>query len=380
MKATQFFIEDRLYQKPSHIPVASIDDFSYQEGAVINAEVITDDPNISLYCLDDEHRQAIFVVLPSDISLSKAPFYYQAQFDNAQSLIALPYQELYELAAKVKLTLAEPILIYSTGRCGSTLLHHIFNESGEVVSFSEPDVFTQMIHLQARNSLQDLEIISLIQDCTRLIFKPISGLRAYHHAIKFRNQCIALMELFHQAFPKAKNLFLYRNALDYVASEYRLLNRHRISNLVPVNDALAWLERYHGTIALGKLGICLKTDTLSWFECFALNWLIIMDRALAYSAQNIPMLPVRYEDLNSNRLKTVTQLFEYCNLPCTRVMEGLKAFERDSQQGTVLARDSSNCGNTTLFDETQKSKIAAIIAQHPVIQSPNFIMPGTLRL
>lgn len=89
---------------------------------------------------------------------------------------------------------------------------------------------------------------------------------------------------------------------------------------------------------------------------------------------------MRYEDLNSNRLKTVTQFFEYCNLSCNRAMQGLTAFARDSQQGTVLARDNPKCGNATLLDETQKSQITAIIAQHLVIQSPDFIMPGTLML
>jgi hypothetical protein len=125
------------------------------------------------------------------------------------------------------------------------------------------------------------------------------------------------------------------------------------------------------------LGIHLTVDALSWVECFALNWLIIMDRALGYCEQNIPILPLRYEDLNSNRLATVSRLFEYCDVPTSSVMQALKAFERDSQEGTVLARDH---GNITTFNDAQKAEIAAIIARHPVIQSPNFIMPGTLML
>ena len=337
MKITQFLIEDR-YRKPGHIPIVSVDDFIYQKGSLISAEAIISNTNISLYCLDDKHQQAIFVVLLPEISLSQAPFYYQTQFDHAQSLIALPYADLHQLAANMQVTEDAPILLYSTGRSGSTLLNHIFNESGKVVSFSEPDMFTQLIYLQEASGLRDREIVSLIQDCTRLIFKPISAQPIRRHAIKLRNQCVALMRLFHQALPKAKNLFLYRNAVDYVASEYRLLIRHQSPELVSVDEALAWLERYHGTVELEKLGIHLNVKVLSWFECYALNWLIIMDRVLTYVDQDIPLLPVRYEDLNSNRLKTVTQLFEYCNLPSTQVKQALKAFERDAQQGTTLAR------------------------------------------
>ncbi|MEM1170601.1 MAG: sulfotransferase domain-containing protein [Cyanobacteria bacterium P01_H01_bin.35] len=320
--------------------------------------------------------------LSSDIKLSRVPFYYQAQFDKAQSLIALTYECLHDLAERVKTKLEKLILVYSTGRSGSTLLSHILNESGNVVSFSEPDMLTQLVHLREQKvgAKGDQEITSLIRDCVRLIFKPIQTGEVSHQAIKFRNQCVALIGLFHQVFPNAKNLFLYRNAIDYVASEYRLMIRYRSPELVSVDRALAWLEGYHGTIALEKLGICLKKDVLSWVECFALNWVIIMDRALNFLEQNISMLPVRYEDLNSNRFRIITQLFEYCDLPNTSVMQALTAFERDSQAGTTLARDKANRGNVTTLDENDRAKIVAIIALHPVIQSPDFIIPGTLIL
>lgn len=377
MNANKLVLENR-YRKPGHPPVVSIDDFTYQEGSTINAETIIDDPTISLYCLDDEHRRAIFVTLPSIINLSESAFYYQTQFDHAHNLIAISYDSLHDLATRVNIDLDQHILLYSTGRCGSTLLSHIFNESGEVASFSEPDMLTQLIYMQEPNGRRDQEIISLIRACTQLIFKPTPTRQVRRPAIKFRNQCVALMELFYKALPKAKNIFLYRNAFDYVASEYRLLMRHQSPNLVPINDALAWLQRYHGPITPAKMGISLDTVALSWIECFALNWLIIMDRALAYLTQNIPILPVRYEGLNSNRIETVTQLFEYCNLPSTNITQALKAFERDSQQGTALARDNSKRGNAISLNEMQRSQIAAIIAQHPVIQTPDFIMPGTL--
>ena len=154
--------------------------------------------------------------------------------------------------------------------------------------------------------------------------------------------------------------------------------RYRSPELVSLDRALAWLEGYHGTIALEKLGIRLKGDVLSWVECFALNWLIIMDRALNFLEQNIPILPVRYEDLNSNRFGIVAQLFEYCDLPNTSVTPALKAFERDSQAGTTIARDQANRGNVTTLDESDIAQIVAIVALHPVIKSPDFIIPGTL--
>jgi hypothetical protein len=61
---------------------------SREKGAeTISIQRILDDPTISLYCLDPEKEQAIFVKVPPDVNLNQAPFYYVAQYEQAIQLI-----------------------------------------------------------------------------------------------------------------------------------------------------------------------------------------------------------------------------------------------------------------------------------------------------
>ena len=103
---------------------------------------------MSLYCLNHASRQAIFAELPPGIDLASAPFYYQAQFDHAQRLVAVPYAEFHQLAETIPLDLSRLILIHNIGRCGSTLLSSAFNQLDGVISFSEPDVFANFVALR----------------------------------------------------------------------------------------------------------------------------------------------------------------------------------------------------------------------------------------
>ena len=60
--------------KSSPTMLASLEDFAYVRGAHVEAEIIPRNPCISLYCVDDEQRQAIFVQTPESVDLTSAPF------------------------------------------------------------------------------------------------------------------------------------------------------------------------------------------------------------------------------------------------------------------------------------------------------------------
>lgn len=374
MKATVLTIEQR--QRGRISPLANLGDFTYQVSEAIDPQIVIDNPHTSLYCLDDEQRRAIFVELPPEVDLAQASFFYQTQFEQAQRLIAVPYEMLPQLAHQARPTLDKLILIYSTGRCGSTLLSQIFNEVDGVTSYSEPDVFSQIIHLRR----PDPERVELLRNCTRLIFKAGAVNNSRHQVLKFRNQCVEIIGLFYEAFPQAKNLFLYRNTIAWAASFYRLITRgNQADEPMPTHEAINWLERHLGRpISPATLGVTLTAEHLFLVEELALLWLILLDRVLRFQQQGIPILTLRYEELNQRRLETVSKLFDYCDLPPAAAARALTAFARDSQEGTRLGREEAQKGNRLAFDKHQIAQIEAIVAQHPHIQSPDFIMPGTL--
>ena len=53
--------------------LASLADFTFVEREEVNPRVVIDNPDISLYCLDDESKRAVFVQLPPGVDLPKAP-------------------------------------------------------------------------------------------------------------------------------------------------------------------------------------------------------------------------------------------------------------------------------------------------------------------
>jgi hypothetical protein len=196
---------------------ASLADFTVTPSDSVGTDIVRADPNISLYCLDDASKQAIFVELSPDVDLATAPFVYLTQYEQAQRLIAVPYDTFRELARTLP-AVKHLIMIYMTGRSGSTLLSHLFNELDTVLSLSEPDVATHFVHLRNADGSRDAELRELLDSTVRFLFKPTAVKTPSIFALKLRNEGTQLMDLFQTTFPHAKNLFLYRDAIGYVQS------------------------------------------------------------------------------------------------------------------------------------------------------------------
>jgi hypothetical protein len=112
----------------------------------------------------------------------------------------------------------------------------------------------------------------------------------------------------------------------------------------------------------------------------ALWWLFAIELYLAQHGRGIPILAVRYTDLNAHREEARRKVFTYCDLPVSKVKEALKAFERDAQAGTPLAREDAKQGNTLRLSDEQLADVYDVLQRHPIIKTPDFRLPGTLTL
>src|SRR5262249_54676909 len=213
MEARALIIEEKL--REHDVVVVSPADFRVRDGRAIDPRLLLQQPNLPLYCLDFDRRQALFVETAPDCDLSRAPFLYQAQYDAARRLVRVPYETLHRLASEVRIDPSRLILIYSVGRCGSTLVSRAFNEVAAVDRVSEPDVFTQMLGYWGARDLAGAEQAELLKSCTLLQCAPgrIRGASAW--ALKFRSMVMEMGDLFYSVFPEAKLVFLYRNALPW---------------------------------------------------------------------------------------------------------------------------------------------------------------------
>lgn len=359
--------------------LASLEDFTVAEGALVDAGIVRAHPSLSLYCLDDPAQRAIFVELPPEIDLAKVPFVYQAQYDHALRLVALPYDELVRQAQALPAA-GNLIMMYMTGRCGSTLLSHIFNELEGVTSLSEPDVATQFVHLRCADGSRDAELRALLGSVVRFLFKPAPPNASSTAALKLRSEGTQLADLYQAAFPAAKNLFLYRDALGWVASFYRIFTREGLASAIPLEENLAFLGQLFA-YDFTSLAACLDPGTreVSLAEQLTLWWLAAIEWYLAKYDQGFPFLAIRYADLNERRESTLEAVFAHCGLPAASVPRTLGAFERDAQAGTALAREHPALGNRLRLSEAQREQIGRMVGRHPRIRLPDVLLPGTLQ-
>jgi hypothetical protein len=156
------------------------------------------DPDVSPYCFDFDERKLLCVSTPD---LAGATFFYQAQREQARSVIKVPFDALPEAPASAT-------LIFSIGRCGSTLLHRAFAAAG-VRSVSEPDYFTQA----ALRRPIDPALGRAIGGATQLLGYGV---------IKLRAECNHAPLLIAGAFRAPKVMFLLREPVDWAASVRRL--------------------------------------------------------------------------------------------------------------------------------------------------------------
>ncbi|MDJ0572905.1 MAG: sulfotransferase [Pleurocapsa sp. MO_192.B19] len=355
--------------------VVKLEDFDYQEGEIIDLLTIVKNPNISLYCLDLENQRAIFVETPIDIDLYQPAFYYLAQYEHAQKLIAVPLEELSQLVKNIE-PIEQLIVIYSVGRCGSTLLSKVFNQADTVLSLSEPDIFSQIVGLRNPDRSNDEEIAGLLKACIYLLAKPTPQKKSSCCAIKLRSFAIELGDLIYQAFPDAKSIFLYRNAEDVVKSSIRSFVF--LSELLPTIKEN--IDLYSRFIPLLKdYADDIDFEDSRAIDLYTTVWLSVMQSYLSLHQQGITTCAVRYEDLVTQPQHIVSSLFQKCGLPIAEVANACKVFESDSQGGSNLSRENTRKNQAEQLDTLEiRGKIDNLLKKHPEIKTSGFIVPDTL--
>ena len=118
MTARRLVIEAK--QRPYPLALVGPHHFRVRDGGPVDPATVLS-PEHSLYCLSHERREALFVETGTDVDLSRAAFFYQTQYDAARSLVAVPYDALQTLARQVRVDDRQLIMLFSIGRCGSTL-------------------------------------------------------------------------------------------------------------------------------------------------------------------------------------------------------------------------------------------------------------------
>jgi hypothetical protein len=142
--------EVRAKRHTDRISIASPRDFVRGRAVHIGLSEARDSPLLP-YCLDFVSRRSLYVGGVDLHAAQAAPFYYLHLRRSAGVVVAVPW----ECGALSGIAPRAPILLFSAGRCGSTLLSQILVAAG-VATVSEPDFFTQATSASAASPLNPL--------------------------------------------------------------------------------------------------------------------------------------------------------------------------------------------------------------------------------
>jgi hypothetical protein len=357
------------------IGFTDIKDLELGESGPIDAEEILTNQCITIYSLDFDHAQAVFVETPPEVNLSLAPFFYQAQYENALHVLTIPFETMIQLAQRVSVDDSKLIMIYSLGRAGSTLASQIFAQVEGIVNISEPDVLTLLVIARYSQPDQSENLKILLDACVRLLCKTPSQAA---WVIKGRSWVLELGDWLHDLYPQTKNLFLYRDAETWLKSMIGAfaddVERTPEQQYELENNARGWLKlltpgvaRYDATQHLSVAGLC------------TLMWLSIMERYMEFSRASIQMLAIQYASWKQAPLETATSMLDYCGCCPTDMTVIAKTLRKDSQAGTSLSQENVK-KKATGFQFFDLVELNRHLKSHAYIQTPDFEVANTLKV
>ena len=357
---------------------ASLADFTLGRTEPAEPSLATTDTKLSLYCLDHERREAIFVELPTDRGLADAAFLYAHQYDMATRLLSMPYPEFLELSERLG-DVERFVMIYMTGRSGSTLLSHALNQVKGVVSLSEPDVPIGLVHVQRAKAASPEEMRALLRASVRFLFRKGDGSLPSVCALKMRNESIQLVDLIRAAFPQGTSLFLYRDAIGWVGSMYRIFVRLNVPEWQTVSEARDTFDLCYG-IDVDRFLPLLGHDAprINLIEFLTLWWIVVIEQYLEAVERGFEAAAFRHEDISRRPDRSLPEILRICQLASAEVEHAMKAYEQDSQASTPLSAATAEEAHLTLTTE-QTALVRTIVARHPIIRDAGVDVPGTIR-
>jgi hypothetical protein len=372
MMATAFEIVDR--PRDASFRLGDIRNFRLREIGQLPAERILENPHITLYGLDFENKQAVFVETPADVDLSQAPFYFITQFERAKRVFTIPFETMIQLAKSATIDDNRLIFIYSVGRCGSTLASQIFAQIPGVINISEPYVLSQLVIARNTKAANEDELVALLEAAICLLCKTAADTA---WVVKGQSFVIELGDWLHEIYPQTKNLFLYRHAETWLRSGLRAF-----SGGVEVPDEEHRVRENQRREVLGPLVPSIAhydaNLLLSHAEMLALMWLRAMERYVQLCRMGMEMLAIRYASWLSAPRKTAEAMLEHCQCRPTDMTAVYEALDKDSQAGTGLSREALEQRKRAITERELK-ELHWHLQHHAFIHEADFEVPNTLK-
>ncbi|NIM92152.1 MAG: hypothetical protein GTO18_00345 [Anaerolineales bacterium] len=374
MIASSFGIVDRPHEGP--FPLADVRrNFRLRETGQLPAGEILENPHITLYSLDFENRQAVFVETPAHVNLSQASFYFFTQYEKAKRVLTIPFETMIQLAKSVTIDDNRLVFIYSVGRCGSTLASQIFAQVPGVINISEPDALTLLVIARNAKAHNEDDLVALLNATICLLCKTAVETA---WVIKGRSFDIELGDWLHEIYPQTKNLFLYRHAESWLISGLRAYSQ----GVEGTDEEHVAMEKQRREL-LGSLVPAIAQydprQPLSHADMLALMWLTTMERYVQYCRMGIEMLAIRYASWRSAPRKTAEAMLDYCRCRPTDMTAVYETLDRDSQADTHLSREALE-QHKRVITERELEELHWHLQHHAFIHEADLEVANTLKI
>ena len=341
---------------------------AYELGAekIFANDVLLSEPGWTLFELNFKNNEITFIDVGENANMFLAPFSYFSQTDSAKRLAVLSLQEFLDVTAALPVP-ENLIHIYNPGHCGSTLLHNIFNESGEAWSLSEPHFgFDVCVYADALPSSLRVKIMQACLKC--ISYFPHARDRRFL-VLKHFSQSTKYYEEWQQAHPSTTNLYLHRNAVDWCNSVYGFVQREGLPTPMPLE-----MRQFVWWIMTGGLPESLARDLtdfdggdLKFVDIAAAAWGIHTQQFHRARSSGMKFITTDYIELNTNRRETVVRLLEACGLPSSCADQALKAFNRDSHEGTRTSHEKA----VELMSDEARQRVRKILSNSRLAIDPD---------
>lgn len=186
--------------------------------------------NIIPYCIDF-HRKSLIGIRDIDpLVAAKATFHYIYLREHAKKFIEITKYSKFYYDFKTPIA---STLLFSPGRCGSTLLSKIISSIG-IASISEPDFHSQAaIYLsKCKDPSEFKEILSLLHLANNYLIAPFANVGHKNILIKMRSHVNLLPEaIVASLIPRPRTIFLNRQFETWCASRMRAFSNTLDDNL-----------------------------------------------------------------------------------------------------------------------------------------------------
>ncbi|MDO5632149.1 MAG: hypothetical protein Q4G22_09960 [Paracoccus sp. (in: a-proteobacteria)] len=269
----------------------------------------------SLHHIDLDRARVCWVDAGRKISDREGAFFYQEQRRNAQSVLFAPFDDAVQLDAPLA---RRPVLFFSIGRCGSTLISKIAHTCG-LTTWSEPDSFTNLTRAR------DLRL-SQPQTVARLTHLALSDLDRLSEGtafgIKFRAEVTGSMASIIDVAEDAISFFVVRDAVEWARSSRRVFGV----------DEQKSARRLARMVQAARQAIAAGRDVR------------ILDYRLMVSQPEM----------------VAAMICDATGLPYPDAARLQQTMQTDSQQGTTINREASRFDLTEGFDDRFRKELAAI--------------------